>query len=64
MYMYTNSAWRSVAGATVQGLDQTGTSMSVGTAITPALGPQDSCFVVGNGGAIITASPPITTTLV
>lgn len=63
MYMYTNSAWRSVAGATVQGSRQTGTSMSVGTAITPALGSKTVAFVVGNGGAItITASPPITTT--
>ena len=63
MYMYTNSAWRSVAGSTVQGSRQTGTSMSVGTAITPALGSKTVAFVVGNGGAItITASPPITTT--
>jgi len=63
MYMYTNSAWRSVAGATVQGSRQTGTSMSVGTAITPSLGARTTAFVVGNGGAItITASPPITTT--
>lgn len=63
MYMYTNGAWRGVNNSAVQGSRQTGTSMSVGTAITPALGSKTVAFVVGNGGAItITASPPITTT--
>lgn len=63
MYMYTNGAWRGANNSAVQGSRQTGTSMSVGTAITPALGSKTVAFVVGNGGAVtITASPPITTT--
>lgn len=63
LYMYTNGAWRGANNSAVQGSRQTGTSMSAGTAITPALGVKTVAFVVGNGGAVtITASPPIVTT--
>ena len=46
----------------VQGSRQTGTSMSVGTAITASVNKETLVFVVGNGGAVtITASPPVVT---
>jgi len=59
-YYYSGATWRSVGSSSVQGTRQTGTSMSVGTAITPVAGSNTVAFVVGNGGPItITASPPV-----
>lgn len=60
-YYYSGSTWRSVGSSAVLGTRQTGTSMSVGTAITPTPGSNLIAFVVGNGGPVtITASPPVT----
>lgn len=60
-YFYSGSGWVAVGSSSVQGTRQTGTSMSVGTAITPVAGTNTTAFVVGNGGPIIiTASPAIT----
>lgn len=62
-FCYSGSAWAACGGSTVQGTRASGTSISAGTAITPAIGQTTTAFIVGNGGAItVTASPPITVT--
>lgn len=62
-YFYSGSQWRKAGGAvSVTGSRQTGTSISVGTQISPTSGQNNLVFVAGNGGAVtVTASPPIVT---
>ncbi len=63
LYYYTNSIWRTAGGFAVQNTRQTGLSMSAATTITPGVGTDTTCFVVGNGGAVtITAGTPIVMT--